>query len=309
MNKAILAIIVAVTIWGINFSVTKVGLTEIEPITLAFFRFFISSILLITIIFFTKQAKALLKALKKDFRYFFVMGLFGITMIYVLENLALKLSTSSEVALIICADPILIILFASFFLGEKLNIKKIISITLGIIGVILIIIKHLDLSTLFDSSAFIGNILALLSSVAWATYTLMTKKKVEKYSPEIVLAIVSIFGVLFLSISMLIFEGVPQISELSTRSWLVVAYVSVVVSTIAFYCWNYGLKHLQASKAGMYMFLMPVIAVFVGIIFLKEELTLRTGIGATAILIGIYLAEKSEKKIVLKKHPQPKSVG
>lgn len=304
MKKATLAVIAAVTIWGINFAVTKVGLTEIEPITLAFFRFFIGSILLLGVIFFTKQFKTLWKALKKDFWYFFVMGLFGITMIYVLENLALKLSASSEVALIICADPILIILFAYFFLGEKLDFKKILSIILGIIGVILIIVKHLDLSTLFDSSAFIGNIMALLSSVAWATYTLMTKNKVKKYSPEIVLSIVSLFGVLFLFVSMLVFEGTPQITELSMQSWLVIGYVSVIVSTVAFYCWNYGLKHLQASKAGMYMFLMPVIAVFVGILFLKEELTLQTGIGAAAILVGIYLAERSEKKVVLDDTPK-----
>lgn len=64
---------------------------------------------------------------------------------------------------------------------------------------------------------------------------------------------------------------------------------------LSFYLWNYALKYFDASKVGMYWFLVPVIAVIVGILFFKESLTLMMVLGTILIFIGIYLTERNQK--------------
>jgi len=292
MNKAHIALLTSVVIWASTFAATKLGLVEIAPITLAFLRFLIASFILVIAVWLTKQSKQLKNAFKQDTPFFLLLGLTGIALMFILENFAIKFTSTSEAAIIMNSDPILIAILAYFFIGEKFNKYKVLGILLGFVGVLIVIFNKTDFASLIKTQSFLGNMLALASSFAWAIYTIMIKKRVDKYGPTIVTTIASIFGAIFLLIAMFLFEGLPNFGSYTMNSWLLVLYLGVIVSGLSFFLWNYALKHFEASKVGMYWFLVPVIAVIIGISLFKEELTAQMIIGTLLIFTGIYLTEK-----------------
>lgn len=293
MKKAYIALLTSIFVWGVNFAVLKVSLFEVEPITLAFFRFLIASIVLVFIIVITKQCGELKKAFKHDSLFFLALGFFGITLLFTLENFALQLSSISEVSIVTSGDPILIVLLAYLFLGEKLNTQKITGIILGLIGVLLVIVNRADWLNLIESKSFIGNTLAFASTLSWAIYTIMSKKRVAQYKPVVVTTIASIFGTLLLLVFTLTLEGVPPISSYSTVTHLLLIYLGVIATALCLFTWNYALERLDASKVGIYMFLMPIIATIIGISFFKEQLTPQIIIGVMLIFTGIYFTERN----------------
>lgn len=292
MNRAYLGLIISIILWATTFSFIKWSVPYLPPISLALFRFVLASITLVIIILIKKEGKQFLSALNNDIYFFALLGLFGIAIMYIFNNLAIYFTTTSEAAIIMNSDPLIIAVFAYFFLGEKWSLTKSIGLTLGFIGVILVVFHNLDIPTALASQSLLGNIFAFGSSIAWAIYTAMIKKKVKQYGTLVITTISSIFGAIFLFIFAVIFEDVPSATSFSLPLWLIIFYLGVVVSGGAFLLWNYALSYLDASKVGMYWFLVPVIAVVMGIFLFKEVITLLMIIGTILIFIGIYFTEK-----------------
>lgn len=297
MTKAYVALLLSIFLWGVNFAVTKIGLFEIAPITLAFLRFFVASVLLVSAVFVAKRGKELKKAFIQDTPFFLMLGFLGIAMLFVLENFALKYTAISEASIIMSCDAILVVVLAYFFLGEKMNLYKFSGVILGFLGVFLVMFNQKDFLNLFLSKSFLGDVLMFFSTLMWGIYTIMSKKRVQKYDPLVVVTIASIFGMVFLFLAMILFEGLPSIMEFSTQAWLVIAWLGVIISGLCYYLWNYALKYLDASKAGIYMFLMPVIATILGLIIFDEKLTVQMGVGAVLVFGGIYLTESGGKSV------------
>lgn len=297
MTKAYVALLLSIFLWGINFSITKIGLFEVEPITLAFFRFFVATVFLVIAVFVVQRGKELKKAFIQDTPFFVLLGFLGVALLFILEYFALKYTSTSQASIIMSCDGILIAVLAYFFLSEKLGLYKGLGIALGFLGIFFVMFDQVDFLSLFSSQSFLGNVLAFCSALMWGIYTIMSKKRVQKYDPLVVVTIASIFGAFFLFLAMILFEGLPSITEFSMKAWLVIAWLGVVVSGVCYYLWNYALKYLDASKAGIYMFLMPVVATALGMIIFDEKLTVQMGIGAVLVFGGIYLTERGGKSV------------
>jgi drug/metabolite transporter (DMT)-like permease len=158
MNKPYIALIVSVILWATTFGATKLSLIEIPPISLALFRFVIASLILLLFIQVKKENKNLKNAFKKDTPFFIILGLVGISLMYILENFAIKFTTTSQAAIIMNTDPILIALLAYFFIGEKLHVKKILGIVIGFVGVSLVVFNEADFIGLSSIIINLGNL-------------------------------------------------------------------------------------------------------------------------------------------------------
>jgi drug/metabolite transporter (DMT)-like permease len=292
MKQAKTALILSIFIWGSTYGVNKLALNEIPPVTLAMIRFAIASLVLSCWVLFLKKWPELRRALKEDWFYFLMVGIFGIALMYISENFALKMTSTSETAIITNSDPLLVAILSSIFLKEKFDAQRFIGLMLGFFGMTVVISRGFDIASILQSQSFFGNILAFVSSCAWGVYIIMSKKRIMKYGPVIFTTATSIFGALAIAVMALFFEKSPDLLAVSTKTWLLVLYLGIVVSAFNFTLWNYALLRLKASNAAMYWYLVPVVAVFGGVIFLKENLTLTTIMGGILILTGIYLMER-----------------
>ena len=81
-----------------------------------------------------------------------------------------------------------------------------------------------------------------------------------------------------------------SIADLSSATWAIIVYLGVLGSGVPYLLWNYALTTMEAGRAGVYLFLCPVGALLIGIVFLHEPLTIWAGVGTALVLLGTFLA-------------------
>ena len=186
--------------------------------------------------------------------------------------------------------PILITLIASVMLKERLTPAKVIGLLLAATGaVILITTKEI---TAKGENVFLGDMLVICSAVAYTFYFITVKPLMQKYDSIDVMRWVFTFG---------FFMIVPVcVREFSQITWPVFTFkeyfllfmISVPGTFLAYIFNAYGIKILNASTAGAYIYSQPVFAVAIAMIFLKEELLPHKILAAALIFAGVYLSNR-----------------
>jgi len=136
--SAILAMVAVMLIFGFTFIATKVALREVRPFTLALLRFCIASALLLSLLGFARRAIELQKGL--PWGRLGLMGLMGVTIFFLLQNLGLVYTTASEASLILGSIPILTVGLSALFLKERLSLSRAIGALVSGVGVALVVL-------------------------------------------------------------------------------------------------------------------------------------------------------------------------
>jgi len=265
---------------------------------LAFVRTFVASLFLGTIILIKKEHPQFIKAVKKEWKYFILLGIVGIALFNITQNVGQYYTSSVLGGVIQNINPLIILLLAVIFLHEVITRNKIIGMIIGFLGMIVVVFSGQNIAEILNSQTFLGNILMLGSAICWAVYSILNKKVLKKYSALHLTTIALIVGWIILLPLAIIFEDVNTITSLSLKSWSIILYLAIFSSGLTYFLWNYALGRMDASKVSVFVFFVPIIAIGIGVLFLKEPITIFTLIGIVLVLFGIYLTEKKAKKIV-----------
>ncbi|MBI3379492.1 DMT family transporter [Candidatus Gottesmanbacteria bacterium] len=294
-TKGIIAVLIAVVIWASTYSISKIGLETIPPITLVLARSIIACIFLYILIIKNRETNNLVKLFKNYYKETFILGLTGIFLQNGLSTLGLKLgATSGLAAVIVNSAPLFILVLAVFYLAEKLTLNKILGMFLGFIGMLLIVLPQEGIGEIFASKVFLGNLVILGAAIGWAIYSVANKKISKKFSPLVLTLGAYVMATLLLIPTAFIFETPKVVFSLGILSWLIIFYLGIFASGVAFLFWNYSIIHLEVSKAAVYLYLIPVLAIFTGIFFLHETFTLINLLGTIFVLGGIILTERKK---------------
>ncbi len=281
-----------IIIWGTTFISTKILLRDFTPIEILFYRFTIG--LLTLILIYPRRLK--ITNMKQEITYA-CAGLCGLTLYYLLENIALTYSMASNISVIISIAPLFTALFASRFLsGERLKINFFIGFVTAITGIFLISFQ--------GSSEIkvnpIGDFMALLAAAVWAVYSVLTKK-ISAYGHHTIQTTKRIFfyGILFMIPALFIFDFKlgPERFQ-SPVNLFNILFLSLGASAMCFVTWNYAVKVLGAVKTSIYIYITPVITVITSVIILHEVITGVLVAGALLTMAGLFI---SKSEIGLKK--------
>ena len=282
-----LCALVTILIWGTTFISTKVLLLSFKPVEILFFRFLLGLLILLAV-----YPHRLLISDKKQERTFALAGLTGVCLYYLLENIALTYTSSSNVGVIISEAPF----FPSFLTRgeEKPRINFYIGFLISMAGICLIS---------FSSSKLqlnpIGYILSLLAAFVWACYAVITKK-ISSFGYNTVQTTrrVFIYGLIFM-LPVLIFSdfslGLQRFTD--AKNLLNILYLGAGASALCFVTWNIAVKALGALKTSVYIYIVPVITVVTSLIVLNEKITISSAVGTILTLLGLIM---SQKKTILK---------
>jgi drug/metabolite transporter (DMT)-like permease len=249
----------------------------INPLHLTFLRFFIGGVVLLPIVIKKRE-----KVQPKDLLFFLVLGILNIFISMGSLQLAINMGKASTAAILISANPIFVLFFSSLLLKEKVTFDRIACISLGIVGITLIIYKG---NVGGDTAASLT--LAIIASLAFGLYTVLGKLKSERISSITMICISSIFGSL-LYVPILLLNGV-SLFYIPQGAFLKILYLGVFVSGIAYITYMEALKILTASKGAMVFFLKPVIASMLAVAFLGESLSYKTAAGMLLVLSGVFI--------------------
>lgn len=249
------------------------------------------SLVLFWILFLIKVPEK--KIERKDFFPLILCAVAAIALNQMLFIKGISLTFPIHGALLTLITPILITIIAARLLNEKITFTKAAGLFLGVSGAILLISQREVNAP--ANSVLEGDLLVLLSAIAYTFYFILVKPLMDKYSSMQVIRWLFTFGfIMTLPLSLKEFKVINW-EAFTFDDWLLL-FLIVIPGTFFAYIFNvYGIQKLSASKAGAYIYSQPVFAVIIAMIFLKEPLSLYKIIAAVLIFAGVYLSGKKLK--------------
>lgn len=275
-------------IWASNFSVAKISMVEIDPMSFNAMRFLLAVILMWVVIFWKGKWKPVLK---KDYGHMILLGLTGNLIYQLLFIFGLDHTFSANAAVMLGTVPVWVAVISHFFYDEQMNRNKLIGVILAFSGVLLILLGKPEQISM-SSKTFVGDLLTLMSALMFGYYSVHSKKLLINYPPIQLTTITMTIGGIGL-----ILAGLPWIINLDFNSVSAVAYGGTVYSGlfsigVAFLIWNYGLKQVGAVRTATYQNLVPVLGIILGFFVLGEKLEFVQYLGSAVVIAGIVQARR-----------------
>ena len=280
-----LAALLTAVIWGVTFVSTKALLVDFRPVEILFFRFVLGLIALYIIC-----PKLLKGTTLKQELMFAGAGLFGITLYYLFENIALTFTMASNVGVITAMAPFFTALLALVFLkDEKKGLRFFIGRAVALVGIALISFNGAALKV--DPK---GDFLALMAALMWGFYSILMKKITGfGYPTLLVTRRIFIYGLIFMIPAMILSGFRLEPARLADLPNLLnLLFLGLGASALCLVTWNYAVKVLGAVKTSVYIYLIPVITVALSVAVLNEPLTLMLVAGTALTLAGLVLSER-----------------
>lgn len=273
--------IITILIWGTTLLSTKILLTQFSPEEILAYRLFTAYLILIVI--YPKKVKIL--PIKEEI-LFCLLGVNGISLYYWTENLALKYTYASNVALIASAIPIFTALIAHFMSNnEKLTINMLLGFIIAIIGISIVVYngKVLKLNPK-------GDLMAIISSILFSIYSILIKKVNDKYSQLFIVRKIFFYGIMtmlpILLASKVILFKMPK---LNSNIILNLLYLSIFASVLCFLMWNKAINIIGSIKTTNYIYFIPLITMISSNVILNENISKLMLLGGVLILVGVYI--------------------
>ena len=296
MNRIFLshiALIIVNLIYALNYTIAKDVMPEyIQPSGFILLRVIWGSILFfLTYLFFIKE-----RVKKKDFFRLMLCGLFGVAINQLFFFEGLNLTTPINAAIIMTISPVLVIITSAIIIKEKITVRKIIGIFLGLIGACILILNSGDIS--FENDFFTGNILVLINATSYAIYLVLVKTLMKRYNPITVMFYVFIFGLIFV-----IPFGIDEIQEIDLTTfneeiYLKIGFVVICTTFIAYMFNAFALKSLNPSVVSVYIYLQPLLASLIAIASNSDSLNLVKILSAIFIFSAVFLVSIPSKKVI-----------
>lgn len=286
INLPILALIVANIIWGATSPIIKFSLENIPPLSLAFIRFLLASLILYPLI----HKRISYGDLKN--KWLWIYSLSGVTLNIIFFFYALQRTASINAPIIGSAGPIMVLIGGAVFLRERVKKAAIAGTIISFIGILLIIFQPL-LEKGIDGE-MIGNLFLIVATLGAVISTVVGRKFLTPAN-AIGMTFWSMFiGTLtFLPFMLLEYNQNPGwIANLDIRGWTGIIFGSIFSSLIAYTIYGWALAKLPAYRTSVFTYLDPVVAIIIAIPLLGEKLTPPFIIGSFLVFAGILIAER-----------------
>ncbi len=281
----ILSGLLAASIWGGMYVVSKIVLNVIPPFALLTTRLVLGFIVLWLIILL--RPLKIQKITVAQFFKIFGVGFIGYGISLGFQFVGTRLSTAENGALVTSATPALILPFAFFLLKEKITPRKLISLILATLGVVAVIDpRTADLS----SSLFVGNLCLLGAAITWALYSVLVSR-ISRNLDLIQSTAIMLLGGLPVTIPAGLWEiSVQGIGTITFSLITGILFLGIISTAVAMFLWNYAFVKLSASAASLTFFAQPVVGVVLGCLCLNEKITPFFLLGGFLICTGILIS-------------------
>ena len=279
-----------VLIWGTTFVSSKVLLNSgLLPADIFFVRFVIAYCCMLCI-----SHKRLFANTLTDELTLMGLGMMGGSIYFLVENMALLHSTSSNVSILVSTTPLVTaMLLAIFYKSERMSGRQIFGSIIAFIGVVLVVLNGQFILHLNP----LGDALALGASFTWGFYSLFMRRIMGKYKTDFITRKVFFYGLVTI-MPYFAFVHPLDIDLLASGSmtvWGNLLFLGFVASTGGYLLWNWVMRNLGAMKSTNYIYLQPLISMLAGYVILRERITFMAIAGAAILITGTILAVRKKR--------------
>jgi O-acetylserine/cysteine efflux transporter len=279
---AYIGLVVTMTAWAIVPVFLKILLTVLTPFELSFMRFFLSGGILLGWVV-LRQSDQLVNLIRTDFKLVVLCTLFGPLTAMVCFNFGILHVTIGTAAVFAALEPFFTYLLAVMRGQEHWQPKRMASIVAALAGMTLVVVSRSE----WGISYWVSLLLVTLSPMIWAANSIISRELVKRHSPIVMSGTSFVLSSLFL-IPVLSPEFPATIAAMDATLWIALFYC-VASNILGFSIWYWSLKFLPPSSVAATMYLIPILSVIAGVVFLHEPLSLLKVLGILTVLAGLYL--------------------
>jgi len=283
--------------WGGTFIAGRHVSRHLDPFTIAFLRFAMASALLLALTW--RQEGRLPRLTRGQFILVALLGATGVFAYNVLFFTGLRLIEAGRASLIVATSPAFIAVASALFLRDGsarllAHPLRAAGIPLSVLGAIVVISRG-HLNQIFAGGVGLGELCIVGCVANWVVYSVLGKVVMRRLSPLAAVSYSATLGALALAVPAAIEGLAKNIGDASWTDWAAIAYLAVFGTVLGFVWFYQGVRQIGAPRAGLFINFVPVSAVLLAAPLLHEPITWSLAAGATLVLSGVFLTNRSPK--------------
>ncbi len=279
-----LALVAIQVLFGINYLASKIIVTEIGPAAWAALR---TSAAFVVIALIASKGHRQLPPVK-DIALLGVAALFGVVLNQGFFLEGLSRTTVSRSALICSQIPTFVLLFSVLSRQERMTLRKGLGFGAGIIGVLVLL--EADRFQL-DSRYLTGDLMTLTNAASYGLFVVIGRRVMARNDPLIATAVVFFWGAL----GMMVYGGgelfTTDFSRLTPAHFGAMVYVVIGATVVTYFLNLWSVKRVTATRVAVFIFLQPLVATTLGVVFRGDVINVRFGIAAALVLTALLLRD------------------
>ena len=290
MKKPYVALFASIV--AVSFAAIFVLFCDAPPLTIAFYRLFFTTLLILPFVLLRKKTRLELFNIPRSTLLSMAIIGFILAAHFALWITSLTKTSVASSVILVTAHPILVGPLSYYFLKEKLSKINAIGIALSVAGVITLVLGNYGLSS-FTLDSLEGNILAMLGGVAAGLYILGGRKIRKNVSIFSYALVVYAVGTVTLFILCLIFNA--PLYNLSPKDYQIILLMALVAGIFGHTLYNWSLEYIRASVASVFLLGEPIGSSLLAYVIpsIHQKPSIYTILGGGIILLGIYLTTRT----------------
>lgn len=281
-----LALLTAMLLWASSFIALKIAFRHYDPMVVIFGRMLVASLCFLLV---AKRLATSLEYRPGDYKPLLFMAFCEPCLYFIFEAKAIENTSASQAGLITAILPVLVMITATLTLKETVTKKSWLGALLAVAGVCWLTAESTP--TTDAPNPILGNFYEFLAMVCATGYTISLKYLTRRYSPFLLTAIQALVGSIFF-FPLMFLPGSTLPTTFPATETLAIIYLGAVVTLGAYGAYNFSLKHVPASRAVVFVNLIPVFTVTLGWLILDERLSILQFLAAGMVLGGVYLSQQ-----------------
>lgn len=290
--KGYVALAITSVVWGTTWVASKMATKMIHPLQVAWMRQLLAG--LCFVLFFLLIKKQALPT-RRQFGWLFIMSILMFVFANGLSTWGVKYISSGFGALIGALYPLSVVMLQRFFFNQKtLTPLMLAGLVLGILGIALVFYENAFHSP--QGHILPGIILSFIAMLSWSLGSIFLSRNKENINPyygtgwQMLISAVLLF--IWTAISG--YNTLP--AQISAEGWVLVGYLFLFGSIIAYVAFLYSLKTLPVSVASLYAYMNPIVAIIIGAVLLNEKTTLPIITGSLVTLAGVFMVNYATRR-------------
>jgi len=279
-------------LWGTGFYFGRLALDEMTVEWMVLFRFLFAGLGMLPLLLMHRGDRARLTG--EEFRVLLLCSALGVPLQFLLQFHGLARTTVSHASLMVGAMPVLLAAAAAVFAKERLNWIGWTALCGSTIGAALVTLGGSRTAAGKEVPTMTGDMMVIISLVIALAWILLSKRLMQTHSPPVVTSYTILAGVAMLLIwvggqwllsPLTHASAAPPIpSQVSIRAWAALAASGLLCTATTTLLWNWGIHHVPASRAGVFLNIEPVMGSVLGVQLLGEHLGPFAWFGGALIL-------------------------
>lgn len=287
MRSAYALLLGANLVYATSYVAIRVVLDELPPALLALVRLVVGAAVLIPLVRMLEPVTA--PPDRADARRIVWMGVIGFAGAFAFGHWGLARSTATNAALLIIVEPVSIMALSPLVLGERMSRREAAGAVLAVLGAVVVILNGVPGVTRGLAPHWRGDLLLVLSGLAFGAYTLLGRGVLSRHSPLRVTVRSIVWGAVVM-VPFVVAEWLGGARPVLTAASVAGAlYLAVVITAFGYLLWNWALARVAAPQVAVFVTVQPIGGAILGIVLLHEPLTAFTVAGGALIALGLSL--------------------